>query len=189
MFAFYSLPETGEASIKLIESDSITEAKARAVEMIKRRKLRGVRFWDGDRVIEVYRPRLPVPAHRADNPEDRATRMIALKAEGKTQREIATAFGITSARVRQIIEDAQSRTYRRTTQPNYAALSTRAQNALRSLIAATETDPAERDRRLPERIAALTPSQILQAVGSGKKTLAEVKAWLWERGLCLNNEA
>ena len=188
MFAFYSLPEAGEASIRMAEAAGIADAKVRAVEMIKRKKLRAVRVWDGERVIEVYRPRRPLPVHRTDNPEDRAARMIALKAEGKTQRQIATVFGITSARVRQIIEDAQSRAHIRTTQPNHAALSVRAQNALRPLIDEPETDPVERDHLLPARIAALTPSQILRAVGSGKKTLVEVQAWLWKRNLCLSNE-
>ena len=114
--------------------------------------------------------------------------MIAMKAQGRTQREIGVAFGVSIDRVRQIMARAQSRARMHAHQPNRAGLSVRAQNVLPLLIAETEADPVERDRLLPERVATLTSRDIRRANNAGKLTLAEIEAWLWEHGLCLSEE-
>ena len=71
-------------------------------------------------------------------------------------------------------------------EPNRAALSVRAENVVRSLIDEPEQDPSGRDALLPHRVAALTPTQILDAPNAGRRTVAEIEAWLWDRGLCFS---
>jgi len=173
----------------LVESESFDAAKIRAVEVIKQERLRAIRFWDGNRVNEVNRPAQPAPAAGTDNVDERAMRMLAMKADGKTRRQIAAAFGISAERVHQVIARANSRAEMHAMQPNCAALSVRAINVLRLLIDEPETDPSERDRLLPARVAALTRNDVFNANNAGKRTLAEAEAWLWERGLRLSKEA
>lgn len=187
-FAFYIVPEASEPSMSIVEAANFDAAKAQAVLAIKHDKLRAIRLWDGQRVIAVNRPARPVSAKAADDADDRGACMIAMKAEGKTQRQIAAAFEISIDRVRQLMERAQSRVRMHAIQPNRAALSVRARNVLPLLIDESETEPSERDRLLPERVAALNRAQILDAPNAGLRTIAEFEAWLWERGLCLSDE-
>lgn len=112
--------------------------------------------------------------------------MAARKAEGATQRAIGEEFGVSKGRVRDIIASTQHRARMRDQQPNRAALPVRAQNALPYVIDEAEDDRAERDKRLPDRVAALTRRQIAKVPNLGKQTLAEIEAWLWERGLTLD---
>lgn len=53
------------------------------------------------------------------------------------------------------------------------------------LIHEPEEDTGERDRQIPERVAALTRIDILRAPNAGNRTVAEIEAWLWERRLAL----
>ena len=112
--------------------------------------------------------------------------MIAMKAKGMKQREIAAAFGISIGRVRDVMAREELRAREEAIQTNRAALSGRANNVLRHLVIEPEADPAERDRLLPERVATLTRGKIMSVGNSGNVTLAEIEAWLWERGLCLS---
>lgn len=189
-FAFYQIPQAGEPTLSLAEAESPDAAKALAVETIKQGVLSAIRLWDGGRVIEVRRPVPVAPAsEEAEDADDRAARMIVMKAEGKTLRQIGTTFGISVDRVRQVMARAQSRAKMHATEPNRAALSVRARNVLMFLIAEPETDRSERDRLLPERVAALTYGQILDAPNAGLRTIAELEAWLWDHGLTLSNES
>lgn len=185
-FAFHRIPEAGEPKLSVIDAPDVEAAKARAIKAIKSEGLRAVRLWDGHRVAEVRRP-VPGPSDKPAPPKaDRGAQMIAMKAEGKTQRQIADSFGISTDRVRQLIARAQSRTRMQVQEPNRAGLSVRAVNVVHLFIAEPETDPSERDRLLPGRIASLTRAQLRDAPNSGKATMAEIEAWLWDRGLCLS---
>ena len=69
-------------------------------------------------------------------------------------------------------------------QPNRAALSVRARNALPLvIIEEPEEDLSERDKRLPGRVAALSKADIGRVPGLGKRTIIELEVWLWDRGL------
>lgn len=120
---------------------------------------------------------------RAAVADDRGARMIDMKADGMTLRQIAEDFGISVDRVRELMARAQSRTRMERTEPNRAALSVRAANAVRFLIDEPEQDPGERDALLPSRVAALTRTQMLGVSNAGRRTIAEIEAWLWDRGL------
>ncbi len=172
--------------MSLVDAPTIDAAKTRAMETIKHQSLRAIRFWDGRHVIEVKPPSPAQPAKMLNIANGRGERMIAMKEKGKTLRDIADEFGIGVERVRQIMARVHYRARMDATQPNRATLSVRAYNVLQYLIVEPETDPSERDRRLPERVAALTRNQILKTGNAGKVTVAEVEAWLWERGLCFN---
>lgn len=185
-FAFYLIPETGHPSMTIIDAANINDAKAQAVEKIRGGTLRAIRLWDGERTITVEPPPAPRPAKPVDDDEDRGARMIAMKAEGNTHRQIAEAFGVSIERARQLMARTEWRARLLATEPNRAGLSVRAQGVLRDLIDEPEADPAERDRRLPERIAALTRTRILDVPNAGRRTVAEIETWLWDRGLCLN---
>lgn len=185
-FAFHLIPEAGEPSMTIIDAPTIDAAKAQAVATIRGGTLRAIRLWDGERTIAIERPAAPKSAKPVDNDEDRGARMIAMKAEGKSHRQIADAFGISIERARQLMARTESRTKMMAIEPNRAGLSVRAQGVLRDLIDEPETDRAERDRRLPERIAALTRAQILDVPNAGHRTIAEFEAWLWDRDLYLN---
>ena len=185
-FAFYTIPETGEPSMTIIDATDITDAKAQAVAAIRAGALRAIRLWDSERTIAIERPTGPRLAKPVDDDENRGARMIAMKAEGHTHRQIAEAFGVSIERARQIMARTQSRARMLATEPNRAGLSVRAQGVLRDLIDEPEADRTERDRRLPERIAALTRAQILDVPNAGHRTIAEFETWLWDRGLHLN---
>lgn len=129
------------------------------------------------------------PVKKADAAEDRGTRMVAMKAEGKTQREIAEAFGISIDRVRQLMARTQSRARMHAAQPNRAGLSVRTQGVLLALIVEPEVGLSERDRALPARVATLTRTKILNLPNAGHRTIAEIEAWLRERGLDLSGDA
>lgn len=184
-FAFYLIHEMVEPSMTIIDALHIDDARAQAVAAIRASALRAIRIWDGERMIAVERPAAR-PAEPDDDEEDRGPRMIAMKAEGKTHRQIAESFGVSIERVRQIMARTQSRATMMATEPNRARLSVRAQGVLRDLIDEPETDRSERDRLLPERIAALTRAQILNVPNAGHRTIAEFEAWLWDRDLTLN---
>ena len=109
--------------------------------------------------------------------------MAAMDAEGATQRAIGKAFGISAERVRDIIRTAQARAALFDEQPNRAVLSVRARNALPYVIEEPEESRTECDKRLPGRVAALTRADIGKVPNLGKQTIAELEAWLWERGL------
>lgn len=184
-FAFYNMPENGEPWMTIIDAPHIDDAKAHAVATIKSGSLRAVRLWDGVRMIAVERPAAPPPSKPVDDDDNPGSHMIGMKAEGKTHRQIAEAFGVSIERARQIMARTQSRARMLATEPNRAGLSVRAQGVLRDLIDEPEADRAERDRRLPERIAALTRAQILDVPNAGRRTIAEFEAWLWKRDLTL----
>ena len=186
LFAYYRIPETGEPKMSVVEAPSIEAAKALAITAINSGELRAARFWDGCRMTELRRPDRPAndgSARQARAADERGAHMIAMKADGKTLRQIADAFGISVDRVRQLIADMQSRTRLEQIEPNRAALSVRAANAVRFLIDEPEQDPRERDAALPNRVAALTRKQVLGLSNAGRRTIAEIEAWLWDRGL------
>lgn len=181
-YAFYFVSEDGKSSFDLVDAQNLEAAKAVAMEAIKDRKLRALRLWDGHRAIEINRPVRPAPVARPRKPDLRGAEMLAMKAGGKTLREIGARFGISTHRVQEIIARVRFRARLLETEPNRAALSGRAQNLLLYLIEQPEADPSERDRLLPERVAALTPARLLAVPNAGKKTIAEIEAWLWDRG-------
>lgn len=185
IFAFYGVPDKGEASMRLVEASSLDDAKSRAIEQIKSGTLRSIRLWDGRRAVEIHRPTEVARTSEISAVDERGARAIAMKAEGKTQRQIGVAFGISIDRVRQLMAAAASRARLRETEPNRAGLSVRARNVLLLLIVEPEDDHTDRDRRLPARVAALSRVQLFDAPNAGKGTVAEIEAWLWERGLCL----
>lgn len=113
--------------------------------------------------------------------------MAARKAEGATWRAIGEEFGISKDRVRGVIARAERRSRMQAEQPNRAALSVRAQNALPLVIVEPETNPSERDAKLPGRVTALTRRHLEKTPNLGYQTIAELEAWLWERGLTLAN--
>lgn len=189
VFAYYRIPETGEPGMSVIDAPSIDAAKALAMTAINSGELRAARFWDGYRMAEIRRPDRPANAGSATRIallDDRGARMIAMKADGKTLKQIADAFGIGVDRVRQLMARVQLRARMESAEPNRAALSVRAENVVRSLIDEPEQDPSGRDALLPHRVAALTPTQILDAPNAGRRTVAEIEAWLWDRGLCFS---
>ena len=186
-FAFYLVSDEGEPSMRLVDVPDVDAAKTWAMDAIRSASLHTIRFWDGVRVIEVKRPAMRQPIKKPGDAEERGKRMIAMKAKGMKQREIAAAFGISIGRVRDVMAREELRA-EEAIQTNRAALSGRANNVLRHLVIEPEADPAERDRLLPERVATLTRREIMNLGNSGKVTLAEIEAWLWERGLCLSTD-
>jgi hypothetical protein len=189
LFSFYIVPESGEPSMRVVEAQSLDAARALAMGTIKRETLRAIHLWDGHRMSKMQRPspqavRVLSRSKAHNGSDERGQRMIAMRAKGKTYREVATAFGVSVDRVRQLITRAEHYAKIVATQPNRAALSTRAWVVLTTLIGHAETDPIEYDRLLPERAAMLGRTRVLKAHNAGKGTLAEIEAWLWERGLC-----
>lgn len=187
VFAFFQIPIEGVPSMHLIDAPDLAAAKRQAVGGVKSGQLQTVRLWDGHRISEIHRPSQVRPP-AVDDRDDRGARMIAMQDEGQTHRAIGDAFGVSIDRVRQLIARAEARAWLRTTEPNRAALSVRARNVLALLIDQPEQDGADRDRLLPERVAALTRKQIADAFSAGKGTLVEIEAWLLERGLTLSDE-
>jgi len=187
-FEFYLVSDDGEPSMRLVDVPDVAAAKRWAMDAIRSASLHTIRFWDGVRVIEVKRPAMRQPRKKPRDAEERGKRMIAMKAKGMKQREIAAAFGISIGRVRDVMSREELRAREEAIQTNRAALSGRANNVLRYLVIEPEADPAERDRLLPERVATLTRGKIMNVGNSGKVTLAEIEAWLWERGLCLSDD-
>ena len=185
-FAFYLVSDEGDPSMRLVDVPDVDAAKTWAMDAIRSASFHTIRFWDGVRVIEVKRPAMRQPRKKPRDAEERGKRMIAMKAKGMKQREIAAVFGISIGRVRDVMSREELRAREEAIQTNRAALSGRANNVLRHLVIEPEADPAERDRLLPERVATLTRGKIMNVGNSGKVTLAEIEAWLWERGLCLS---
>lgn len=109
--------------------------------------------------------------------------MRARRAEGASFRAIGEEFGISAGRVKEVIEVGQRRRDLKNGEPNRAALPVRVRNALSYMIEEPETDPAERDQRLPGRLAAFTRKAIGDTPNLGKQAVGEIEAWLWERGL------
>ena len=185
-FAFYLVSDDGEPSMRLVDVPDVDAAKTWAMDAIRSASLHTIRFWDGVRAIEVKRPAIRQPRKKPSDAEERGKRMIAMKAKGMKQREIAAAFGISIGRVRDVMAREELRAREEAIQTNRAALSGRANNVLQHLVIEPEADLGERDRLLPERVATLTRRKIMSVGNSGKVTLAEIEAWLWERGRCLS---
>ncbi len=166
---------------------STAAARRHAFEMIESEGLDAVRLWAGSRdVIEVRRPVLPKPVSPTTSAaHERADRMLSRRADGLTIRAVAEEFGLSRDHVAELLASAARRAEMRQTQPNRAVLSNRAMQAVRYLVEETETDPAERDALLPARVAEFTRREIESVPNIGKGTLAEIEAWLWERGLTL----
>lgn len=184
-FGFYRVGSGVDAPLSIIDAADMDAAKRRARELVEAEGLDALRVWDGGlKAAEVRRPvrRAAVQA-RVD--DDRGERMAARKAEGATWRAIGEEFGISKDRVRGVIAQAERRSRMQAEQPNRAALSVRAQNALPLVIVEPETNPSERDAKLPGRVAALTRRQLEKTPNLGNQTIAELEAWLWERGLTL----
>lgn len=189
LFAYYRISETGEPGMSVIDAPSIGAAKALAMTAINSGELRAARFWDGHRMTEMRRPDRPanaVSSTRVATADDRGARMIAMKADGMTLKQIAEDFGIGVERVRQLMARVRLRTRMESDEPNRAALSVRAANTVRFLINEPEQDPRKRDALLPNRVAALTRTQILGVSNTGRSTIAEIEVWLWDRGLCFS---
>jgi len=166
---------------------SSAEARRRAIEMIEAEDLDIVRLWAGGmEVIEIRRPAPPKPASSATSAaHERADRMLALRRQGLTTRAIADEFAVSKGRADELVATAARRAEMFKTQPNRAVLSNRALQAIRQLVDEAEEDVAERDARLPSRVAALTRREIGSVPNIGAGTVAEIEAWLWERGLSL----
>ncbi|MDF0546049.1 hypothetical protein PX699_27195 [Sphingobium sp. H39-3-25] len=119
-FAFHLVPETGEPSMGLVDAPSLDTAKARAVDTIKQEHWQEIRLWDGDRVIRVKRPARPAPVKKRDEVDARAERIVAMRAGGRTQRQITDEFGIGIERVRQIIARVERKDRMHREEPNRA---------------------------------------------------------------------
>lgn len=183
-FGFYRVGSGVDAPLTIISASGLSEAKRQAHAAIEAEGLDAIRLWaEGEKTIEVRRPSRHIPPAASSPAYDRGTRMAAMKAAGATQRAIGEEFGVSKDRVRDIIAASHYRAKLRDEQPNRAALSVRAQNALPNVIDEPEDDRAERDKRLPGRVAALTRRDIGKVPNLGKQTIAEIEAWLWERGL------
>ena len=187
-FGFYRLGDAVEFPLTVIAAPDLADAKRQARVAIDAEGLAAVRLWaDGQTTIEV---RPPAPPFRTVVPpvqDDRGKRMAERKAKGATYRAIGAEFGVSKDRVADIIAASQSRARFAGEQPNRAALSVRARNALPHLIEESEDDLTERDRLLPGRVAMLTARQIERLPNLGKHTVNEIELWLWERGLTLGN--
>lgn len=183
-FGFYRIGGEVSSPLSIIEAASVDDAKRHARAAIETEGLDAIRLWvDGQQTIEVRKPVRPTPIVTTAQVEDRGAQMAARRAAGAKMREIGAEFGISKERVGDLIVQSEQRTRFRAEQPNRAALSVRARNALPHIIDEPEIDPVERDRRLPERVAALTRRQIEKVPNLGKQTVVELDAWLWERGL------
>lgn len=183
-FGFYKVGTGIDSPLTILVAPSLEEAKRQARAAIEAESLDAIRLWaDGQRTIEVRRPSHPATIAALPKPADRGLRMAAMKAAGATRRAIGEEFGISKDRVRDIITASQRRAELHDEQPNRAALSVRARNALPHVISEPEDDPAERDRLLPGRVAALTRRDFIRVPNLGKQTIVELEAWLWERGL------
>lgn len=183
-FGFYRVGPGIDSPLTIIAALSLEDAKRQARAAIEAEGLDAIRLWeDGQRTIEVRRPSRPVPIAAPPKDDDRGARMAAMKAAGATRRTIGEAFGISKDRVRDIITASQHRARLHDEQPNRAALSIRARNALPHIVDEPEDDPAERDRLLPSRVAAFTRRDFIKVPNLGKQTIVELEAWLWERGL------
>lgn len=186
-FGFYRLGDGIEAPLSIIVAQSAEDAKRQARAAIEAEGLDAIRLWaDGQQTIEVRRPTRPTRVGVTPPRHDRGADMAVRKAQGATYRAIGIEFGISSGRVRDIIAASQRRERARNEEPNRAALSVRARNALPHVITEPENDPAERDQRLPGRVAALTKRQIEKVPNLGKQTIVELEEWLWARGLTLD---
>lgn len=186
-FGFYRVGSGVVSPLAIINASGLADAKRQAHAAIDTEGLDAIRLWaDGQTTIEVRRPSIQILGAASSPAHDRGIRMAARKAQGATQRAIGEEFGVSKERVRDIIASTQRQTRMRVEQPNRAALSVRAQNALPYVIDEPEDDRAERDKRLPGRVAALTKRQIAKVPNLGKQTIAEIEAWLWERGLTLD---
>lgn len=182
-FGFYKVGSGVDDLLTIIEVSDLNAAKRAAWAAIEAEGLDAVRLWaNGQRTIEVCRPARPARVAPTQT-DDRGARMAARKAEGATWRAIGEEFGVSKERVRDIIAMSQSRARLHAQQPNRAALSVRARNAIPHIIVEPETDAAERDKLLPGRVAALTRRQIGKVPNLGKQTIVELEAWLWQRGL------
>lgn len=183
-FGLYRVGSGVEMPMTIIVAPGLEDAKRQARAAIEVEGLDAIRIWaDGQTTIEVKRPirHTPLPAQPAA--PDQGARMAARQAQGATRRAIGEEFGVSKDRVRDIIAGSQSRATMRAEQPNRAALSVRARNALPYIINEPESDVAERDQRLPGRVAALTRRDVTRVPNLGKQTVVELEAWLWERGL------
>ena len=186
-FGFYRVGAGVQLPLAIVIATSVEDAKRQAVTMIETEGLDAVRLWiDGQKTIEIRRPvraSRQIPLASPSSAQERGARMAAMKAQGATQRAIGKAFGISAERVRNVVRRAQARAELLDEQPNRAALSVRARNALPYVIEEPEEDRTELDKRLPCRVAALTRADIGKVPNLGKQTIAELEAWLWERGL------
>ena len=186
-FGFYRVGSEVRSPLSIIDATSVDDAKRQARAALEAEGLDAIRLWvEGQQTIEVRKPVRPTPIATRTEAEDRGAQMAARRAAGAKMREIAAEFGISKERVGDLIAQSDQRARIRAEQPNRAALSVRARNALPHIIDEPETDPVERDRRLPARVAALTRRQVEKVPNLGKQTVVELDAWLWERGLTFN---
>ncbi len=180
-FGFFRVGREVADPLSIVVAPSIEGVKRQAHAAIEAEELDAVRIWiDGGRTLEVRRP-AQVLAKKPRS--DRGKRMAERKDAGATYREIAEEFGVCKDRIRDLIAASKSRARFNTEEPNRAALSVRARNVLPLIIKEPETDRAERDRQLPARVAALDRRHFKGVPNLGKKTVLELEAWLWERGL------
>lgn len=187
-FAVYRVGPKVDVAISTLIARDVEEMKRRARAMIEAEDLEAVRIWiDGSRTMEVRRPPQPAPSAQPSAADRRGAQMAALRAKGEPRRLIAAKYGISGGRVTQVLARGDHWERIRREQPNRAALSVRARNVLPSMIVETETDPAERDRLLPGRVAALARRDVLRVPNAGRSILAELEAWLWERDLSFDS--
>lgn len=177
-FGFYKVGDDIVAPLSIVAATDAEEARRLAVEAIKTEGLEAIRIWiDGSKTIEVKRPaRSAQPASKASPADERRERMRARRAEGASYRAIGEEFGISAGRVKQVIEVGQRRRDLKNGEPNRAALPMRVRNALSHMIEEPEADPAERDQRLPGRLAAFTRKAISDTPNLGKQAVGEIEA-------------
>lgn len=183
-FAFYRVGPNVLDPLSVETADNIDIARTVARAVLAAENLDEVRIWvDGAKTVTIKRPVSRLTEARGRNADERGERMAALLAAGKTRKAVGTEFNVSKDRVRQIVARAERRASLKETEPNRAALSVRAQGILRFIIVEPEVDAAERDRLLPQRIAAVDRRDVLKAPNAGRRTINEFEVWLWERGL------
>lgn len=186
-FGFYRVGSNIETPLTIVTATGLEDVKRQARVAIEAEGLDAIRLWiDGEKTIEVRQPSRQVSIATRSPAKERGVRMVTKKAQGATLRAIGKESGISEGRVKQIIAVTENRARLHEDEPNRAALSARARNALRDALDEPERDPGERDKRLPGRVAAFSRRDMGRLPNIGKLAVSEIEAWLWDRGLSFN---
>lgn len=104
-------------------------------------------------------------------------------------KDLAAELGISKGRVGALHQAHLHEKRFKVDTPNLGALSVRALNALRDLVAPREGESLlDADAAAPARVAELTSREYLRRPKAGRKSLMEVTDWLGERGLAWRDE-
>lgn len=136
------------------------------------------------KAIPVGRDLMPIPTAATD----RNQTMMMRRRAGSPYREIAIAFGVSSARVRQIVEREEKRDERArelelaatlSQQPNPYHLQPRLRAALSSLLGKSDFTPEDVQARQ------LLPGELFRLPHIGLAEWQELKEWMAHAGLAI----